>query len=50
MKPCFDRFQPPTAADELAMCQHCHTMFHYTELNSWGYCADCRDEEEDEEE
>lgn len=45
----FPRFRAPTAADDLARCRGCHTMFYYTELNDEGYCADCRTEDDEEE-
>ena len=42
-----DRFQPPTASDDMATCVCCGERFHYERLNDVGLCEDCRDEDED---
>jgi hypothetical protein len=44
-----NRFALPTAADELADCQHCGETFHYEALDDNGLCQDCQPEEGDEE-
>jgi hypothetical protein len=48
MRVVLDRFQPPGPRDEKATCQNCLTEFHYEELDEWGFCKNCRVEEEDE--
>lgn len=40
-----DRFQPPTAADELATCASCGEQYHYTALNDDGLCSECLPDE-----
>lgn len=45
--PNLDRFQPPTARDELAECAVCERRLHYTLLNDDGLCPDCIREQEE---
>jgi hypothetical protein len=40
-----DRFRPPNANDEIASCVWCGERFHYTMLDSEGYCETCRPDE-----
>jgi hypothetical protein len=45
-----DRFQPPTDADDRAICQGaCQRILHYEELNDDGICEECANDEDDEE-
>lgn len=43
-----DRFQPPTAADDVANCQNCGEAFHYEELSETGLCNQCQPEDNED--
>lgn len=36
-----DRFQPPTASDDVADCAGCDRRLHYELLNDDGFCDEC---------
>lgn len=42
MNPDMDRFRPPDASDEMAMCAGCGGIVHYTALDDSGLCQECR--------
>lgn len=44
MSAILDRFCPPGANDELAYCQNCSKIVHYTELDDEGFCYECEPE------
>lgn len=37
-----DRFQPPTARDDLVACVGCYELWYYTSLDEEGRCCECR--------
>lgn len=47
MNPPLDRFQPPTAADDVANCQNCGEAFHNEALSEQGLCNQCQPEDND---
>ena len=45
-----DRFQAPTANDDLAICQDCGERYHYGLLDNQGLCPHCHDDRLEDEE
>lgn len=36
-----ERFAPPSAGDEYALCVSCSRRLHYSCLDEHGFCGDC---------